>query len=232
MSETVLVALIALLGTLITVYVGYWQWKRQQSTRYLPAFQNERQAAYRQLWTLLPDMSTLFETEKKPSVLVRFYSQEELNETLEKIKLFLLRNTLYIEEADGWLATQYLEDLLEVGHLISEIESRFNAERIVEEKQHLDYPLDDTNKETSIERWTYKFRSNMVEGLLLTGYRRWQYKAFDRPYSIWSFLVPLLSPEMAWFPPMIRKCRKAMDAMRSTRETLVAKFRQVASGKA
>jgi len=45
LSKVALPALIALSGTLVTAFVGYRQWKRQQETTRQGKFQTDRQAA-------------------------------------------------------------------------------------------------------------------------------------------------------------------------------------------
>lgn len=112
MDTTILAAIITLLGTVLTVYVGFRQWKHQQSTNYPLEFGQKRFSAYEELWNMLPGTSSLY-SGKYELELSLTIDEEELKKILEDLRLFCLQNELYIDIADRLLVMQYINGLLD-----------------------------------------------------------------------------------------------------------------------
>jgi hypothetical protein len=238
MNSTILAALIALVGTILTVYVGYRQWKHHQDTNYLPVFQNDRQVAYKILWGILPNPSTLSERkntrDKTEHFVFNFFSEDELNEALDKIELHILKTIIYIEEEDGKLAIQYIKDLLKVRQIMTAMEalSKNKLEALRNEIfANVDPPPPSAGyeKKTSLVKVFYL---NLVENL-----DDWRHecllKSIDSPNSLWLlFTILLFSPRNADVVMMTRKIYASLKLARRTRKTLVIRYRNILSGKA
>ena len=105
-------AAIALVGTIITVAVGYRQWKRQQGASHRNALQNERASAYKELW------------EKLEEVHIRLRGRERKSprfaEMLREVNTFAMKHGLLIDEKDREKATAYLEAVQEYCSIVRE----------------------------------------------------------------------------------------------------------------
>jgi len=237
MNSTILAAFITLFGTILTVYVGYLQWKRHRDTNYLPEFQNDRQSAYKTLWDMLPNPSILH---KRKKVRVRtgefsfnYFSESELNKTLHKVELHLQQSIVYIEGKDGELAEQYIADLLKLRHILTAIESRAKNRLVTLKNKGLayraKYPMPPSSYEKMPAAKTFYFEC--VEKL-----EYWQYeclsKAIDHPYSFWTILAILLSPRVAEDIKLERKALAFKRLAEKNRRLLATRYRNIVSGRA
>jgi len=103
-------AILALIGTLVTVLIGYKQWKRQQETTWQGKFQSDRQVAYQLLWELVTGVENNIRDSRVPD-------RARLDLRLMEVNRFILENSLHIDNADGTAAIQYLQDYYELGTL-------------------------------------------------------------------------------------------------------------------
>ena len=104
-------AAIALIGTIVTVLIGYRQWKRQQEvSRYSTIF-TEKQSAYKELWDKLESVHIKLRTEE--------VSLTEFNDLVREVNSYILRNGLYIEEKDRRLSSQYLKAVFKMKEVIA-----------------------------------------------------------------------------------------------------------------
>ena len=106
----VLPALIALLGTLITIIIGYRQWRRQHDVSQFQKFQDDRRDAHKRLWEMLENVHIKIREDQ--------INNSQFNELLKGVNSFILRNSLYIEKDDSILAGEYLDSLFKVSHLV------------------------------------------------------------------------------------------------------------------
>ncbi|HKZ82225.1 MAG TPA: hypothetical protein VJ793_01055 [Anaerolineae bacterium] len=217
MSETFVVALIAFLGTLLTVWVGYQQWKRQHIVASRQAYQNDRQAVYKRLWELLPDSTTPLP------------SEGDLEKSLEGIQVFLQKNELHVDERDGVLIIKYLGDLLKLRQLVSEAESQYESER---QPQIVLTPADVAkiprgSKETFFQRWYWKLRRE-IDRLRWFSFE----KFLSSPHSFWYVLTAMLMPSVAseWYGKALRQIYALSTSAGKSRKRLVYKIRSVLSG--
>src|ERR1041384_1705607 len=103
-------AAIALIGTIVTVLIGYRQWKRQQeASRYSTVF-TEKQSAYKELWNKLESVHIKLRTGD--------VSLAEFNNLVREVNSYILKNGLYIEEKDRQLSSQYLKAVFKMKEII------------------------------------------------------------------------------------------------------------------
>jgi hypothetical protein len=99
--KIILPASIALLGTIITVLIGYRQWKRQQETSRYGAFVSERQSAYKGLWERLEAVHVKLRTDD--------INRSDFNDLVGEVNSYILQQSLYLDEHDQLLSNQYLK---------------------------------------------------------------------------------------------------------------------------
>lgn len=232
-DTTILAALIALFGTLITVYVGYRQWKYQQEKNYLPIFQTERYETYRKLWALLPDLSAKANKSRQWSKdnysFILLYSEEELNSTCEEVRLFLAKNELQISDEDSLLVIQYLENALTIKNLVSKFETQIHASS----PPKIRYPKGDQSLERVLA-YNYRNRKYFVLQIRLMAFiysvkDGMSMRAIRNPSPIGLLLATIFTPEWSY---KIGQIYKAHNNLKESRKKLLIRFRQVSSGKA
>src|SRR5690242_6678559 len=102
--QAIIPALIALLGTLLTIAVGIWQWRKQtQSQQRSTPFNTDKQAAYKALWENLESSHV--------KVRVENTNAADYKKIVQDINSFILKQSLYLDEADRTLANTYLSKL-------------------------------------------------------------------------------------------------------------------------
>jgi hypothetical protein len=104
-------AIIAFLGTVIAVFVGYRQWKRQQDTTRTGDFRTERQKTYKELWEKLKDVHVRLRT--------KAVATEEFRSLLRDVNSYILQHSLYLEKDDHHLANQYLAKVRDFTSLVA-----------------------------------------------------------------------------------------------------------------
>jgi len=110
--DTSLPALIALLGTVLTVLVGYVQWKRERSSERHSIFHKEKRAAYITLWSKLEDLHI--------KIVTRSVSPDVFEKHLVDINTFVIKSSLYLSSSDAQLATKYVETVYRMKKTINE----------------------------------------------------------------------------------------------------------------
>lgn len=113
MDAIIIGSLIALFGTVITVYVGYRQWKHQQATNFPLEYQKKRLSAYQKLWNMLPGARSLYTGKHELELTLPFIDEGNIRRLLGDIRLYCLQNELYIETTDRLLVVEYVEGLLD-----------------------------------------------------------------------------------------------------------------------
>jgi hypothetical protein len=108
-TKTVLPAIIGVVGTGITVFFGYRQWKRQQKTAREESFNTDRKAAYKALWDLIGTFNVELRTSGTAT---------ETGERIADLNAFLLKNGLYIQPEHCELAKRYSAALSRLNSLI------------------------------------------------------------------------------------------------------------------
>jgi hypothetical protein len=101
--QAIVPALIALLGTLLTIAVGIWQWRRQNQAQRPNPFAADKQAAYKGLWDKLEEAHVKIRVENTNTV--------DYRKAVQDINGFILKQSLYLDEADRILANTYLKNL-------------------------------------------------------------------------------------------------------------------------
>lgn len=105
-------AAIALIGTIITVAVGYRQWKRQHGAPRRSALQDERARAYKELWEKLEDIHVRLRSREARS--------SQFTRMLRDVNAFAMKHGLLIDEHDRERATLYLEAVQEYCSIVRE----------------------------------------------------------------------------------------------------------------
>ncbi len=104
--------MVALIGTIITIYFGYRQWKKQQDTSRYSTFVTEKHAAYKMLWEKLEEVHIKLRTDS--------VSYSDFNNLVREVNSYILKNALYLEEQDKELSNQYLKSVFRFKEIISE----------------------------------------------------------------------------------------------------------------
>lgn len=111
-------AIIVLIGTIITVLIGYRQWKRQQETSRYGTFLTEKQSAYKELWEKLEDVHIKLRTED--------VGITEFNNLVREVNSYILKKGLYIEEIDREYSSRYLKSIFEMKEIIAKPEDEID----------------------------------------------------------------------------------------------------------
>jgi hypothetical protein len=109
-TKTLLPAIIGVVGTGITVFFGYRQWKRQQQTAREESFNADRKAAYKALWDLIETFNVELRTTST--------GETKRGARIAGLNAFLLKNGLYIHPEHCELAKQYSAALSRLDLLI------------------------------------------------------------------------------------------------------------------
>jgi hypothetical protein len=102
-AQAIIPALIALVGTILAILVGIWQWRKQPSLQRSSQFVSDKQAAYKALWDKLEEAHVKLRVDN-PS--------PQAHKTLaQDVNSFILKQSLYLEPEDQKLANTYLQRL-------------------------------------------------------------------------------------------------------------------------
>ena len=104
--KIIIPALIALVGTSVTVFFGYRQWKRQQKTSRYGNFFSDRHVAYKTLWEKIEDVHIKTRTDN--------VSEAEFDKLLLDVNSHILKNGLYLGDDLRMLSNKYLKMAYEV----------------------------------------------------------------------------------------------------------------------
>ncbi len=108
-------ALIALVGTVLAILIGYRQWKRQQDTTREGEFRTQKQQTYKELWEKLEDVHVRLRTEVVTS--------DEFRSVVRDVNSYILKRGLYLEKDDQALANRYLSRVREFTSLVASCDS-------------------------------------------------------------------------------------------------------------
>jgi hypothetical protein len=114
MDETIgaaVPALIALVGTLVAIFIGYRQWKSQRDQTRSQKFQEGRELAYKQLWEKLEEVHLKVRSDS--------VGKRDFDELVQEVNAYLLKNSLYVAKADRKLATEYLDAVWKLSQLVA-----------------------------------------------------------------------------------------------------------------
>ena len=109
--KVVLPAAIALVGTIITVVLGYRYWTRQRRASRRDALLDERARAYKELWEKLEDIH--------PCLRGRQYEPSQFSQMVREVNAFAMKLGLHIDDQDSSLASRYLESVFEYCSIIN-----------------------------------------------------------------------------------------------------------------
>jgi hypothetical protein len=108
-------ALVALIGTVLAILIGYRQWKRQQETTRESEFRTQKQQTYKELWEMLEDVHVRLRTEVVES--------DEFSSLIRGVNSYILKRGLYLENDDQALANQYLAKVREFTNQVASSDS-------------------------------------------------------------------------------------------------------------
>lgn len=114
MNELLLVigpALIALLCSLVTVYVTMWLHRRVTRREISKPFMRDRQAAYKALWDNLERVHTLFRTEG--------VTLDKYDDAFRGVNIFMVENALYLDDDEQEAVNLYLIDLRRLREILN-----------------------------------------------------------------------------------------------------------------
>jgi hypothetical protein len=97
----ILVALIALAGTIAGLWVGYRRWLEDKRVAAATGFHAGRQAAYRQLWEKVERLNVDARIEQIP--------QQDYSKRIAEINAFMLTSSVYIDDSDRKAVNSYIQ---------------------------------------------------------------------------------------------------------------------------
>ncbi len=97
----IIVALIALGGTVAGLVVGYRKWSEERGAERAKAFQTHRQGVYQELWQRVEQLNVDGRLMEIP--------QEEFSRRTAEINAFMMTSNVYIDDADRSLVNAYLQ---------------------------------------------------------------------------------------------------------------------------
>lgn len=105
-------ALIALVGTIVTIIIQ----QRNRKSDKGQGFITDRQNTYKRLWEMLEDAHVKLRTQEE-------LDEGQFKELLSNINAFILKNSLYLEDGDQALANRYLKAIRHMRDLIIEADN-------------------------------------------------------------------------------------------------------------
>src|ERR1700681_242669 len=95
------VAIIALLGTVIGIYVGFRKSQEDRDSGRFGQYEKDRQGVYRDLWDRVEQFNVRVKVERVEAT--------ELSAYLQSLNAFMLRSGIYLDDDDRRLVNQYVE---------------------------------------------------------------------------------------------------------------------------
>ena len=105
-------AVIALVGSILVVWLGYRQFRSTQTTSLREKYQSDRYSAYKDLWSFVEGI----QSDLRSGIL----SQVDFNERTRLLNDFILKNGIFLEKQDSSLASQYVESLYQLNTRVIE----------------------------------------------------------------------------------------------------------------
>jgi hypothetical protein len=96
-------AFLALLGTLIGLWIANRKWKRERQDTRLSEFRNQQQAAYAKFWEKLEAIHVKMRTE--------LLGDDEFSQQVRDANSFILQNGIYLQREDHEIANEYMKAL-------------------------------------------------------------------------------------------------------------------------
>ncbi len=116
MSQEVLLvlipALIALGGTLLTLYITMWSQRKQKQHDKGRQFTADQQAAYKSLWSVLEEIHLQFRTDEA--------ALEKYGSAVTLVNSFLIKNAVYLDDEDQTLSHAYLGALKKLTEIVKD----------------------------------------------------------------------------------------------------------------
>jgi hypothetical protein len=109
--KVVIPAVIALAGTIFTVFIGYRQWKRQQDAGRESEFRSQKQRTHKELWEKLEDVHVRLRTE--------ILGGEDFLSLVRDVNSYILKHSLYLERDDQALANRYMTEVRKLSELVA-----------------------------------------------------------------------------------------------------------------
>jgi hypothetical protein len=103
--QTILAALIGLIGTLIVALLGYRQWKRKHALERAGSVFSEKQSAYKTIWNKLEDVHLFVRSEP--------YDRERFLELVRSVNVEMMRSGLLLDGGEKALVNGYIHALEE-----------------------------------------------------------------------------------------------------------------------
>ncbi|MCD0446963.1 hypothetical protein LO763_25410 [Glycomyces sp. A-F 0318] len=116
--EPLIAAGLALVGTVLAVAAGFWQWRRTQAHESGSAYRAHRVAALEEVWNALSDLE-----ERLRSQVMRGEADGEMaslryQEEIGRVNMLVLRRSPFLLTDEQDLAQRYLYRLIEINTMI------------------------------------------------------------------------------------------------------------------
>jgi hypothetical protein len=104
-------ALVALVGTVVAVLIGYRQWRIQQDSNRVSEYRSQKQQMYKELWGKLEDVHIRLR--------ITVVGGDEFRLLVQDINSYILKGGLYLEKDDQRLVNQYLSQVREFTNMVA-----------------------------------------------------------------------------------------------------------------
>lgn len=108
--NAIIPALIALIGTLITVIIGVWQFRSNKKTERSQRYTQQQQDAYGGLWEKLEAVHIQLRVDRVNS--------DQHKQLVQDVNSYILKNAIYLDDEDHKIANQYLTQLRDYEQMI------------------------------------------------------------------------------------------------------------------
>lgn len=122
----ILTTVIALIGTLVGIFVGYRKWKRDRESERFAGFEKDRQSAYKKLWENVEEVNV--------QVRIDEVSRSDFSRKVQALNAFMLKSGIYIDDEDRALVNEYLKAVYNFQKVVRESGSK-EAQIPLEETQ-------------------------------------------------------------------------------------------------
>jgi hypothetical protein len=109
-------AIIALLGTGLTVFIAFRQWKKQAEVTQRADYLKDKQIIYKELWEKFEDIHIKLRVES--------VNKSEFQKLVQDTNSFIRKKQLFLEEKDRELANKYLHSIRNFTEIVRSSEDK------------------------------------------------------------------------------------------------------------
>lgn len=114
-TATVIAALIALVGTLAGLGLGYRRWSQERRARHSDKFEDERREIYKGLWDRVEEVNAALRRNR--------VDEAGFSELVSDLNEFMIRNGAHVDDPDQSLVNQYVAAVKRFDEVVAATES-------------------------------------------------------------------------------------------------------------